>query len=57
MKHFEDKRRCPHCGGNLHRKRYLMDRSAESNVLSTRAIAWILVIVLSAVVISLGAAG
>jgi hypothetical protein len=38
---FEDKRRCPHCGGELHRVRYLMERSAEVNVLSSRAIAWV----------------
>jgi hypothetical protein len=53
---FEDKRRCPHCGGELHRVRYLMERSAEVNVLSSRAIAWVLVAVLVVIVISLGIA-
>jgi len=51
MRHFEDKRRCPHCGGDLHRISYLMERSAEANVLSGRTIAWILVAVLSIVLI------
>lgn len=56
MRHLEDKRRCPHCGGNLHHVRYLMERSAEANVLSARTIAWILVAVLSVVILSTGAA-
>jgi hypothetical protein len=55
-RNFEDKRRCPHCGGELHRVRYLMERSAEVNVLSSRAIAWVLVAVLVVIVISLGIA-
>jgi hypothetical protein len=53
MRHLEDKRRCPHCGGDLHRIRYLMERSAEANVLSLRAIAWILVVLMFFVVISI----
>jgi ribosomal protein L34E len=56
MRHLEDKRRCPHCGGELHRISYLMERSAEANVLSARAIAWILVALMSFVVIAIAVA-
>ncbi len=56
-RNFEDKRRCPHCGGELHRVGYLMERAAEVNVLSMRAIAWILVAVLVVIVISLSVIG
>ena len=56
MRHLEDKRRCPHCGGDLHRISYLMERSAEANVLSARTIAWILVALMVFVVISIALA-
>lgn len=52
MRHLEDKKLCPHCGGKLYEHPYLMSRNATENVLSWNAIAWMLVAVLVVVVLS-----
>lgn len=52
MKHLEDKRSCPHCGGELHRQPYLMSRAAEANVLSTQLVAWIAVAAMALLVLT-----
>jgi hypothetical protein len=45
MRDLEDRRLCPHCGGELCQHPYLMARQAEGNVLSLRFIAWVIALV------------
>jgi hypothetical protein len=39
----EDRSLCPHCGGELHRKPYLMARRSSERVLSDVFIGWVIV--------------
>lgn len=48
----EDKRLCPHCGRELHRRSYMMSRSASAPVLSTGLVWWIVAAAVVLTVIS-----
>jgi hypothetical protein len=53
LKHMDDRRRCPHCRRDINERPYGMSRRAKENVLSWTTIAWIIVVALVLILITI----